>query len=107
MPPAASDQASPHAHARAPPNRTRQGYEIVSTAIVVYFMVELCLRIFAIGCVAPRACWRPALPGPAPACLLTSASRRPSHFFRQPWEVFDFVIITVSFIFEFAFEVGR
>jgi hypothetical protein len=26
-----------------------KGYEIVSTSIVVYFMVELCLRIFAIG----------------------------------------------------------
>ncbi|EDQ91988.1 uncharacterized protein MONBRDRAFT_31118 [Monosiga brevicollis MX1] len=55
-------------------------YDVVSTIIVVYFMIELCARIYAIG---------------------------PRHFVRLPWEMFDALIVLVTFIFEFAFEAGR
>ncbi len=52
----------------------------MSIAIVIYFAVEVCLRIFAIG---------------------------PKDYFRNIYEVIDFVVISLSVIFEFAFSAAR
>ena len=82
-----------------------QGYEVVSTTIVCYFVVELLARIYAIGSVLWQCIARTSGTAVSSslwwACSLAPAS--PLHFVRMRFEMFDAFIVVITFIFEFAF----